>query len=69
MTFFVGVDIAKYEHVATILDDSTGEFLVDSLHFDNNSKGFKLLLSNLSKLLRKPFFVCWFTHIYRKQKT
>ena len=44
MTFYVGVDIAKYEHVATILDDSTGEFLVDSLHFDNNAKGFKLLL-------------------------
>ena len=57
MTFFVGVDIAKYEHVATILDDSTGEFLVDSLHFDNNSKGFKLLLSNLSKLDRNDVVI------------
>ena len=50
MTYFVGIDIAKYEHVVTILDSSTGEFIVDSLHFDNNDKGFKTLLSNLSKL-------------------
>ena len=57
MTFFVGVDIAKYEHVATILDDSTGEFLVDSLHFDNNSKGFKLLLSNLCELNKKDVVI------------
>ena len=42
MTFYVGVDIAKYEHVASILDSTTGEFLVDSLHFDNNLKGFNL---------------------------
>ena len=53
MTFYVGVDIAKYEHVASILDSTTGEFLVDSLHFDNNLKGFNLLLSNLSGLNKK----------------
>ena len=53
MTFYVGVDIAKYEHVASVLDSTTGEFLVDSLHFDNNAKGFKLLLSNLSGLNKK----------------
>lgn len=57
MTCFVGIDIAKYEHVASILDSATGEFLVDSLHFDNNSKGFKLLLSNLSKLSRNDVVI------------
>lgn len=57
MTCFVGIDIAKYEHVASILDSATGEFLVDSLHFDNNSKGFKLLLSNLSKLNRNDVVI------------
>ena len=50
MTYTVGIDVAKYEHVASIINSSTGEMIVDSLHFDNNLKGFKLLLSNLSKL-------------------
>ncbi len=50
MTRFVGIDIAKYEHVVSILDSSTGELIVDSLHFDNSLKGFNVLLSNLSKL-------------------
>ena len=57
MTFYVGVDIAKYEHVASVLDGSTGEFLLDSLHFDNNSKGFKLLLSNLCELNKKDVVI------------
>lgn len=50
MTYTVGIDVAKYEHVVTILNSSTGEYIVDSLHFDNNDKGFKSLLSNLSQL-------------------
>ena len=50
MTFYVGIDIAKFEHVASIVDSITGELVLDSLHFDNNAKGFKSLLSNLSKL-------------------
>ena len=57
MTFYVGVDIAKYEHVASVLDGSTGEFLIDSLHFDNNAKGFKLLLSNLCELNKKDVVI------------
>ena len=60
MTFYVGVDIAKYEHVASILDSTTGEFLVDSLCFDNNAKGFKLLLSNLLNLNKKEEMVIGF---------
>ena len=50
MTYCVGIDIAKYEHVVSILDSLTGELIVDSLHFDNSLKGFNILLSNLSKL-------------------
>lgn len=49
MTHFVGIDIAKYEHVASVYNSSSGELVVDSLHFDNNEEGFKSLLSNLSK--------------------
>ena len=47
MTIYVGIDIAKHEHVASIFDPSTGELILDSLHFDNNIKGFNLLLSKL----------------------
>ena len=47
---FCGIDVAKYEHVASIYDPSTGEIILDSLHFDNNVKGFKSLLSHLSNL-------------------
>lgn len=47
---FCGIDVAKYEHVASIYNPTTGEIILDSLHFDNNDKGFKSLESNLSKL-------------------
>lgn len=57
MTYCVGVDIAKYEHVVSILDSHTSELIVDSLHFDNNLKGFKLLLSNLSKLNKEDVLI------------
>ena len=50
MTHFVGIDIAKYEHVASVYNSITGELVIDSLHFDNNDKGFKSLLSSVSKL-------------------
>ena len=42
---FCGIDVAKFEHVASIYDPSTGEIILDSLHFDNSVKGFKSLLS------------------------
>lgn len=57
MTYYVGVDIAKYEHVTSIVDSITGELIVDSLHFDNSLKGFKELLSSLSKLNKKDILV------------
>lgn len=45
---FCGIDVAKFEHVASIYDPSTGEFLLDSLHFTNNDEGFKSLLAHLN---------------------
>lgn len=47
---FCGIDVAKFEHVASIYDPPSGEIILDSLHFDNNDKGFQSLLSHLSKL-------------------
>lgn len=50
---FCGIDVAKYEHVASIYDPSTGEYILDSLHFGNNGKGFDSLSSYLSKLKKR----------------
>ena len=50
---FCGIDVAKYEHVASIYDPATGEYILDSLRFGNNEKGYKSLDSNLSKLKKR----------------
>ena len=55
--YFIGIDIAKYEHVASIYDSFTGEYILDSLHFTNDSKGFKQLLVNLSELKKEEMIV------------
>ena len=57
---FCGIDVAKYEHVVSIYDPSTGEYMLDSLHFENNEKGYKSLLSGLLKLKRKNDLVIGF---------
>ena len=46
MTHFVGIDIAKFKHVASVYNSITGELVIDSPHFDNNDEGFKTLLSS-----------------------
>lgn len=57
MTFYVGVDIAKYEHVASILDSGSGELCLDSFHFGNNLKGFNELLSNLFRFKKEDVLI------------
>ena len=57
---FCGIDVAKHEHVVSIYDPSTGEYILDSLHFENNDKGYKSLLSGLLKLKRKNDLVIGF---------
>ncbi len=59
MTVYVGIDIAKYEHVASIYEPSSGELILDSLHFDNNLKGFKLLLSKLKSIYKSDVVIAF----------
>ena len=49
MTYFVGIDIAKYKHDCFICDHS-GEVIRRSFTFSNNQTGFKELLSALNSL-------------------
>lgn len=57
MTYFVGIDVAKYVHVVTILDSHSGELVLDALSFDNNYKGFQLLLSKLSSFDKEDILI------------
>jgi transposase len=46
MTFFVGIDIAKYNHFACIIN-LHGEIIVEPFEFSNSSDGFSKLLHHL----------------------
>lgn len=47
--FYIGIDIAKFEHDCFICSDS-GEIICDNLTFSNTLEGFNELLSILSTL-------------------
>ena len=44
MTLYVGIDIAKHIHVASLID-KFGEVIISPFSFENNKDGFNLLLS------------------------
>ena len=52
MTYYVGIDIAKYKHDCFIADDS-GCVIKDSFSFSNDKDGFDILLSILKSLKTK----------------
>ena len=52
MTYYVGIDIAKYKHDCFIADDS-GCVIRDSFSFTNDKDGFNVLLSILKELKSK----------------
>lgn len=47
MTYFIGVDIAKFTHVACIID-SNGLIVEESFPFENTLEGFELLFSYIN---------------------
>ena len=49
MTYFIGIDIAKYKHDCFIMDQN-GEVIRDSFSFTNDSEGFNTLLNVLNSL-------------------
>ena len=44
----LGVDIAKLNHVASLVDSSSGEFIFSNFKFQNNILGFSSLLEKIS---------------------
>lgn len=53
----VGIDIAKYEHAAYIMDTSTGKSLCDSFFFKNNNEGFQKLHAELNKYSKDEILI------------
>ena len=53
----VGIDIAKYEHAAFIMEASTGESLCDPFFFKNNKEGFKKLYTELNKYSKNELLI------------
>jgi len=49
MTYYVGIDLAKYHHECLVITQE-GEVVSNSFTFDNNKQGFNSLLSVLSSL-------------------
>lgn len=46
MIYYVGIDISKYKHDFCIISNA-GEVIVENLTFENNKKGFQLLLEQV----------------------
>lgn len=49
MTYFIGLDIAKFKHECFIMDEN-GEVIISSFSFSNDYSGFSYLLNVLSSL-------------------
>ena len=45
----LGVDIAKLNHVASLVDSSSGKLIFSNFKFQNNILGFSSLLEKISK--------------------
>lgn len=58
---YVGIDIAKEKHFAAAMT-ADGEVLIQPFGFNNNSVGFKLLLSNLKSFDKSNIEVSWMNY-------
>lgn len=47
--FYLGIDIAKTNHVASIIDDK-GKFIIKSIKFTNSKEGFSKLIDNINSI-------------------
>ena len=46
LIYYIGIDISKYKHDFCIISN-TGEVIIENLSFENNKKGFQILLDQL----------------------
>ena len=53
----VGIDIGKNQHTFSIIDKGTGEILLNPSVFDNNQKGFQVLIENLTDYAKTELLI------------
>lgn len=53
----IGIDVGKFKHCATVLDDSTGEVLIKPFFLTNDRKGFDILYSKTKQFIHRKHSV------------
>lgn len=56
MKYYVGVDIAKYTHYASVISQE-GEIIHEAFKFENNFEGFNILLSKINKFNKNEILI------------
>lgn len=54
--FYIGIDVAKYEHYVSVVD-SDGVVIIKPFSFNNNQEGFKLLLKSINTFKKDKHLV------------
>ena len=57
IVILVGIDIGKNQHTFSIIDKGTGEILLNPSVFDNNQKGFQVLIENLTDYAKTELLI------------
>lgn len=55
--FLVGIDVGKNSHMFCVMDQSSGEILVDPTSFKNNKEGFDLLIKTIKSYPMKDVLI------------
>ena len=53
----VGIDIGKNQHTFSVVEKETGEILSNPSAFDNNQKGFTLLIQKLNSYAKSELLI------------
>ena len=53
----IGIDVGKFKHCASVIDDKTGEILIKPFFFNNDQKGFDLFYSKTKQYIHRKHAV------------
>ena len=53
----IGIDVGKFKHCASVMDDKTGEILLKPFFFNNDQKGFNLFYSKTKQYIHRKHAV------------
>ena len=53
----IGIDVGKFKHCAAVLDDKTGEILIQPFFFRNDQEGFELFYSKTKRYVHRKHAV------------